>query len=68
MEFFGNHVSKCPNIKGERKLISFCRVPYGRSDKVKTYFIGLGTWDLKFGTRDFGHMKGLLDLVTCQFY
>ena len=40
---FGNHLSKCPDVKRKRRHISLLRVPPGRTNKVKTYFSSVGS-------------------------
>ena len=40
---FWNYISKCPYIRRKRIPISLHRVPAGRSNKVKTYSISVGS-------------------------
>ena len=40
---FGNYISKCLDIRRKRRPISLHRVPPGRSNKVKTYSISVGS-------------------------
>ena len=53
VENFGNHISKCPDIRRKRRPISLHRVSHGQSNKVKTYLSSVGSpcveefWDPK---------------------
>ena len=45
---FGNDMSKCPDIRRKRTPNSLHKVPPGRSNKIKTYFISVGSPCSKF--------------------
>ena len=43
VQIFGNHLSKCPDIKRKRRPISLHRVLPGRSSTVQHYFSSVGS-------------------------